>query len=1637
MNRSTLTAIVLALMLGSGIGGYLIGRPVEHADRSAVAATAPQTAPARQVSTPSQVAAPVPAAAPTEAFAYRRLSIDSSSADGEACLSFNKPLAPTDRVKYDDYVRIAPEVKSAVRVVDDKLCVSGLTYGTDYTVRLLSGLPSLNGGKLDEERSVAVALGARPAVVSLPGKGFILPRGSAVGLPVTTVNVSRVGVAVYRVNERGLDRFAGDRYSSTSFPAGEPVTDKWSLRSWLNGENGIRQWRGTMDVRNVLNQPVTTAFPIRETIKDWKPGVYFVVTWNAAHPIARDDDAYDDDSGASTEVAGMWVVDTDIALTTFTGADGLNVFARSLDSAAPLAGLELVLLSSGNDPLGKAITGADGRATFGAGLLKGRGAAEPIAVMASDPAKQDFSRLELGKAAFDLSDRGVDGRDPPGPVDAFLYTERGVYRPGETVQLVALMRDDGGAALKDVPVTLIVRRPDGSEFQRLTTPLLAVGAVQQAIALPKSSRRGRWSITAHIDAKASPVGRVEFSVEDFVPEKLKIELSSAAPILRAGKPNTFTIAADFLYGAPAAGLNTETEMSVTVDPSPFPAFAKYDFGPEAERRKFEPPLVTLTPPATDESGKSRVDWPGDGIKDTVLPLRAQIQARVFEPGNGRSTKTDLGLPLRTRDTYIGVRPAFEGRYSSEGSDTAFDVVAVDSDGKQVARRAVDYTIEHITYAYQWYQVDGRWRWQGISNKRVIEANQVDLKADAPVRLAKRLSWGQYRLTLADRQANTSTTTTFYVGWYGGGDNEEPAPDTLRVASDKQNYAPGETARLRIEAPFAGQALVAVATDRIQATYAIAVAPGGTDVEIPMKAEWGAGAYALVTAWRPLSTVADRTPARAIGTVWLGLDPKLRTLAVEISAPEKITPRQHIEIPVRVANAEGAEAYVTLAAVDEGILQLTRYRTPNPADYYFGKRKLGLAMRDDYGRLLDGRADDLGRIRTGGDAGDIGGLDIVPTRTVALFSGPVKLDAEGRARIAFDIPDFIGQLRLMAVAYDPTRVGSGDAKLIVRDAVATDVILPRFLAPGDNGRVAVSLHNVEGPAGDYRLTMEATGVVALALNQRDLLTANLRGSEVGLGKVAISLQGPGGFSIHREWDIQVRAAQTPSAVDTVTALDPGRELTLSRDLTAGFAAGTSVVSVALSRTPGIDVPGLLRALDKYPYGCLEQTTSRALPLLYYNDVALLGYGPGDPRIGDRVQDAIYRIVDMQISDGSFGMWGPYATPAAEWLQAYALDFLVRARERQMTVPAASLQRGLTWLNRAAERFQPNAQAYAWYVLAKAGLADPGRVRYFQDTQAAKGIEGGLAWSQLAAALNLVGEPGRARLALANAQRTVDQRDPNDYYGSPLRDRAALLALAPEAGGREAVAMVVGSVRERLAARIADTTTQEQAWLVLAARALGGGSGEFAYEVDGAARTATSDPVVMNPDAAALARGLRVKNTSERPVWVQVTARGVPRDPLPASSAGLTVRRDFLTLDGQKADLSKVRQNDRLIVSLQGEQQDRGYHEVALLDLLPAGFEIEAVLTEETVKSYPFLTKVTPTRIAEGRDDRFFAAFNLGVRPYRWWNDEDNKFGRDFHVAYMVRAVTPGSFALPAVEVEDMYNPRVFARSGMGKVEIAPR
>ena len=413
--------------------------------------------------------------------------------------------------------------------------------------------------------------------------------------------------------------------------------------------------------------------------------------------------------------------------------------------------------------------------------------------MASNAAKQEFSRLELGKAPFDLSDRGIDGRDQPGPVDAFLYTERGIYRPGETVQLMAMLRDASAVALANMPVTLIVKRPDGSEFTRFSQALPAGGALHQPIALPKSSRRGRWSVAAHVDPKAPPVGSVEFSVEDFVPEKLKVELSlqPADPASRPGQqlrhPGRLPLRR---AGQRAHGRGRPAHHRRC---AALPRFRQLQLRPGGGAQEVRAAVHHAQGAGHRRRGQVAPRM-GRRHQGHAVAVARPVQARVFEPGGGRATKTEKTLPMRTRDAYLGIRPTFEGRYSREGAETEFDIVAVDADGKQVARPGVEYQIERTDYTYQWYQVDGRWRWQSIANDAADHGRHRGAqgrRADAAEVQAELGPASPHRHRPPGQHDQHDA---FYVGWYGGSDSGEETPDTLRVASDKENYAPGETAR---------------------------------------------------------------------------------------------------------------------------------------------------------------------------------------------------------------------------------------------------------------------------------------------------------------------------------------------------------------------------------------------------------------------------------------------------------------------------------------------------------------------------------------------------------------------------------------------------------------------------------------------------------------------------------------------------------------------------------------------------------------------------------------------------------------------------------------------------------------------------
>ena len=1564
-------------------------------------------------------------------FVFTRLDIDTTKPQAEACLGFTHPLDATGKTHYEDYLAIDPKTRIVVRPVDTRLCISGLSFNQTYTVTLKTGLPDATGQKLTEAETVPVELRDKPALVRFSG-GIILPRDNADGVPVTTVNIDKLKIKVVHVGDRLLSQIESG------------VVDQTTLYSYdqtqLETSQGAVVWSGTMDIANIKNDSVVTLIPIREILKNKQPGAYVLIARDAAK--AKDDS--DDDSA---ERAAQWVIDSDIALTSFQGGDGLAVFARSYATAKALANVKLTLVARDNNVLATATTNADGRADFDPGLFKATGGDEPVVVMAYG-AGDDFSFLDLRRPAFDLTDRGVGGKPAPGPVDAFLYTERGVYRPGETVQSVATLRDKVAASV-NAPLTLIATRPDGVEFARTTVAAasLVAGTTTWPLSLKKTAPHGRWQIAAYIDPKADAIGRVQFDVADFVPQRLKVVLTSLETVLHPNMDLHVRAESRFLYGAPASGLSGEGEVHLTADPNPFPQYATYQFGRMDD--SFSDVTLTLNVPDTDEAGVTDASVAIGDVAETTLPLKAVVKVSIHEPG-GRTTDKTVEIPLRTRDVLIGISPDFQDNSVSENARAGFSAIAVDGSGKRIALSHLTYSWVREVTTYQWYQEQGQWKYQSATRDHLVASGTLDIGAGSPTKLAQNFPWGTYRLTIIDPQSKAASSYRFYSGWAASAAGDRP--DRIPVAADKASYKPGETARISIKPSADGQALVVVAGDRVYSSQLIAAPASGATVDIPISADWGAGAYVLVTDYRALNDATGREPVRSIGVAWLGVDNSARTLTPLIGGPNKITPRQHITIPVVVKGLEsGEQAYITLAAVDEGILQLTDFKSPDPADFYFGKRRLGVGMHDDYGRLIKAENGAVGSIREGGD--NLGGrpLAVVPTRTVALFSGLVKVGVGGMAQIPLDIPDFNGELRLMVVALSDKKVGHADRPLTVRDPVVAELILPRFLAPGDKAASGLDLNNVEGASGAYTATVTTSGPIGfdtgashsetrtLARGQRALVPFVLDGRDLGIANIALVLTGPSGYKVQRSWQIEVRAPQLDIARDDIQPLAPHQSFLANRALASDVVPQTLVMGLSVSASHGYsDVPGLLRWLDKYPFGCIEQITSRAMPLLYFNDLAVLAGLAKDQALPQRIQDSVDNVLDMQNYAGNFGMWGP-GSDAEPWASIFALDFLVQAKQKGYVVPNDALRRGAQWLRQQStnDSNDDNVRAYAFYVLAHMGQVDLSDLRYFSDTKGGE-WKTAIAGALTGAAAAQAGDRSRANYAFGRALAILSNANPVTYpsedYGSYVRDLAGTTALAIEGNDAEIVpALIARANGVDMGLNI--TTTQEKAWMLRAAFELTRQKVPLNVLVNGKPVAPRDGAVRLVPSLAQLNAGITLTNAGDAGVWRETSVQGTPALALPAETSGLSLKKTVWTLSGSPADLANLKQNDRVMVVLEGQMTNNYYHQMAALDLLPAGLEIEMPVAGDDAKAYPWLQTLNDVTLEDARDDRFVAAFNIGSE-YQMKPDPNKPLPPPpaYRLAYIARAVTQGSFVMPAGVVEDMYAPSVHARTAMGSVTV---
>ncbi len=1564
-------------------------------------------------------------------------------------LRFSQPLAGAQH--FDELLAVSGADGEAVEgswMLDENLATLRFPFvepARDYRVAINAELTAADGRLIGALEPLSLHSGPLPPSVGFASSGLVLPTRNSDGLPIVSVNVRDVDIEFLRLKDNRVAAFFANRPRSGQ-------RGNWELEQIATMADPVYAARFALETRggerSVSHIPVHTIPELRE------PGVYFAVMKRAGSFPWQQDTTFFFVSDLGLHVRGH--------------RDGLWVQVASLANGEPQSGVSLEV----QDPQGRRIASAgtdasgqvklDYRLQSGHVLLARRG--------------RDVAWLPFNQPALDLSEFEVAGR-PQGDVDVFLWSGRDLYRPGESLRVMALLRDfDGRALPASQPLFGTLRQPDGRSFLSFRLEPQDLGFYQFERALPADVPTGRWSVEMRLDPSASEAhASMTLRIEEFLPERLKLDLSAEERPLEPGESLPVTVEAAYLYGAPAAGNRLTARLLTAHEAHPLPELRGWHFGDPLEELSSEP--VELVDMALDESGRAEVALTAP---DTAAgPLALLLNASVFESG-GRAINRNIKRVVWPAPALVGVRPQFDLKDGAEVSGRAgFEIQRYAADGSTRGSGTLTARLVRERREYFWsFLPEGGWRSDFVRRFEVVESREVALRAEGPARVDFSLDWGDYRLEVDDPDSGLTTRLPFRAGWGYGDHNrgEDARPDRVKLALDRNRYRAGEELELTITPPYPGPAVLLVESDRLLHSETFQARSGGT-LKLKVTPEWERhDVYISVLALRPGERSARITPARAIGIVHVPMDRSERRVEAQIEAPESARPGERVTIDIQIPLLAGKDARVVMSAVDIGVINITRYPLPDPAAHFFARRGFGVEARDLYGRIIEDMAGRRARLRYGGDAALLAALPQSrrPTAEIAivdLFEGPVVVDADGRARVEFVLPEFNGTLRLAALAFSASDYAAAGAEMRVRAPLVVEASSPRVLAPGDRARLSVDVQNFSGAAG--RLTLRAEGdalaevrggvdPVQLADGEKRTFNFELRGGPGhGLGRLRIHAE-LGDTRIERAYTLPVRSPWPVERRSRQRKLEQPETLRFGGDAVAGLQPGSAVLRVSASTLPPLPFAAAVEGLIAYPYGCLEQTSSRAFALLWLDaeGAARLGIAPMEEATRLRwLADAFARISSMQQANGHFSLWAGDGNPTTQ-LTPWVADLFLSARDSGVAIPDAVLQKALErmhedllaggphyWDYEHTQHLRFAFNAYAAYVLARVQRAPLGTLRAMHDRQRDHAITL-LPLVQLGLALHLMGDPARAETAIAEAfSREFERPLWIGDYGSNLRDVTLALALLHRHGlaKPEYDERLFDITRQLFASRTDRRhphrtywlSTQEKGAMVLLARTMLENVGrplEIELAIAGDAETVSPRSIYSRAfDAADLAAGVRMGLAAEGPIWLIEEAVGAPTQAPEPVEAGVRIRRDWYRMDGTPFDGESLREGETLLVRLTVVAEER-MADALVVDLLPGGLEVEnlnlgdsghfasVVIDDQSPSQTHWGVEV---RHEEYRDDRYVAALNL------WGGTEARLF-------YLVRAVSPGRYVVPPPFVEDMYRPemRAIGVSSLEVLEVTP-
>jgi len=1563
-------------------------------------------------------------------------------------------------------IRTEPQIEIDLKTVGKEIHISGnFEYGQEYAVHINQGIRSKWGTTTEKDHIETIQIEDIKPQIRFASDGVFLTSANEQKINFMTVNLKRVKLNIQKVFESNIGQFLQTEQLNSTRNRNQNF-NTWELR-----RVGVNVTNDTLEIGYERNEWLQHELDLKTIIPENEKGLFLIsLLFDQKDMIYGDLDEKEQNEqnrrprryGGRNYYSDPYspgyvyrngriykpVILSDIGLMYKKSAKRHLVYATNIIDVSPMSNVEVSLLTYQNQLIAKQWTNSEGFADF-------QNVDQEVFYVLGEKEDQR-SVIKLNEMAWNLSsfDTGGETITPDG-IRAFIYTERGVYRPGDEVNISLITRNQNNTFPENHPVTMKIFNPKNQNVSEQIQKESIDGFYSFKFQSSLDDFTGNWRAKFWVGSK-------EFNhtlkIETVAPYRLKVILEPEKEKLAWSDKNlSVDLTSIYLFGNPAANLNADVNVSLNNQPKTFDQFRNYSFSNETI--DYKQINTNIFQGRLNLQGKAKINWSLPSLRSAPSSIVATVTAKVFEKG-GRPNQNFANIPIDPFPFYVGLlKPDIQRPYMRVGSALQIPVILVDTDGNPTAGKSLTFRIYKNSY-YWWWEYenrrDFRLRFKSDRNTQLLkEGNLLSTSQPAQLEFTPE-DRGEYLIEVSSNEDNAHTAG-FFLRAYAWGEvpSSGDQADVLVLKTDKQSYTPGEKAMISFPSPSEGKVLVSV-----EKAYKIVSSEWyeteneneETTIEIPVTENLIPNAYLSVAIIQPHNQTINDRPMRMYGIVPINVSDQSTRQELEIKTTDQFEPNQSFDVELQTNDR--AKTQFTIAVVDEGLLDITQFKTPDPWSDFFKKQRLGVNTYDLFSHIINANKGDIFKtFSIGGDMemayreSQLGDEKTKRFESVSMFQGSLFTDDNGYAKVTFDMPNYVGSVRVMVIFADQNRYGSAEKTVPVKSDLMVLPNLPRVLGPDDEISVPVTVFAMEDDISEVSVSIDVSGPIQILGDRQKNISFTGRGeqdvyfqlkADAAIGTSSINISATSGNrSTKEETDLTIRASSPRIFESQEKEIKPGE--TISFIIPDKGLPGTNEAKISIRRRPNLNFSNRLLWLIHYPYGCIEQTISSVFPQLYLKDI-IKTTKQDEEDIDHFINAGIERLRIFQLPSGAFGYW-PGSDMVSIWGTNYGGHFLVEAQKLGYNVPIGLINNWLRYQKSQSLTTKDNllVRVYRVYLLALAGEPQFGAMNLLKENNL-KNMSDTQKWL-LASAYKLAGAENTGWEIIKNTPFEVEEYlEFGGTYGSGLRDKAMILEMVTLFKRWQDA----NTIAEELAYNFSSETwysTQTTGYMLLALgkyfKALEGESQEkpnLAGSINLPNNQTESFETEEINHTFEITEGfgeqieltMDQKSTVEL-AFVNLEWNGVPlRDESGDLSKNLTLSIEWLDEDGMPINVSTLTQGKTFWGHFKASKPSTYrsiIEELALIQILPAGWEIENIrLSGEDFPNWMSKYRLNQQEYVDIRDDRIMWFFDM--RP--------NSKELDFVVK--LNAVSVGEFKLPPTILEAMYNNNYQARKAGNTVRV---